>query len=50
MAKVYFQGNRDMARASIISIVRSLTGHEDTHLDAAYAVHTSIGLAALSDF
>lgn len=38
-----------MARGAIIRVVRSLTGKESAHAQAAQHVHTTIGLAALSD-
>ncbi len=38
-----------MLRSAVVSVVRSISGHENTQLQAAEAVHTAVGLAALSD-
>lgn len=49
MSTVYLRTSRHLLRDAIISVVRSLSGREATHADAARTVHTAIGLAALYD-
>ncbi len=47
--RVYFQGEKGRVRDAIISVIRSATGASSRHLEYARSIHTTVGLAALSD-
>jgi hypothetical protein len=47
--QIYYRGNREMVRDAVIGVVRSVTGNSSDHAALAQAVHTAIGVAALSD-
>lgn len=49
MNTIYIRTSREMARDAIIDVVRSVCGTSTTHAFLAKSIHTSIGIAALSD-
>lgn len=49
MHRVYFRGNRNIAREAIIGVVRAVSGTPNQHLHLAKSVHTAVGVAALTD-